>query len=160
MPLQIVEADPQGREALALLRLAAAEVQSLYAPQSPDAPMAAPGNPPTSPRGVYLLARLDGEPVGMGAHQPLDDSRSEVRRIFTLVSARRAGVARAILAALEDHARRQGFTALWLETGCRQLPAIALYSALGYARIPPFGPHVDDPTSVCFAKRLVEAAPI
>lgn len=156
-PIEVVEADPQGADALAMLREAAIEARALY-PEfwGPGAPE--PGNPPTPPRGAYFIARRGGEPVAMGAHRPLDDTRSELRRLYTRPAARRSGAARAILAAVERHARQQGFAELLLETGWRQHAAIALYGALGWRRIPPFGAFVDDPTSVCFAKRLDGAA--
>ncbi len=41
-----------------------------------------------------------------------------------------------------------------LETGNRQLPAMALYRAHGYREIEPFGLYQSDPLSVCFEKRL------
>ncbi len=40
-----------------------------------------------------------------------------------------------------------------LETGFRQLEAIALYERLGYKRCGPLGAYVDDPKSVFMAKR-------
>jgi hypothetical protein len=46
------------------------------------------------------------------------------------------------------------YSTLRLETGYRQLPAIALYLRRGYRRIDPFGPYADDPTSVCFEKHV------
>jgi GNAT superfamily N-acetyltransferase len=69
--------------------------------------------------------------------------------------ARRDGVARALLERLEQAARMLGYRQLVLETGVRQVPAIALYSRCGWRRIAPFGPYVGDPTSVCFGKALV-----
>jgi len=109
---------------------------------------------PTPPRGAYFVALLEGKPVAMGAHRPLDAFSSEVRRMYTLVSARRTGAARAILGAVEQHARQQGFVELKLETGYKQLPAMLLYESAGFRRIEPFGVYQHDPTSVCFAKAL------
>ncbi len=151
--LQIAEVDPCGDEALGLLRLAAAEARQLYPElQQPGAPE--PGNTPTPPRGVYLIARLDGRTLAMGAHRPLDADCSELRRLYVHESARRLGLARRLLVALEAHARQVGFRTLRLETGFRQLPAMRLYEACGYRRIPPFGPYVGDPSSVCYEKQL------
>ena len=151
--LQVVKVDPQGDDALALLREAAIEARILYAElHGPDDPW--PTNAATPPRGIYLIAYLDGQPVGMGAHRPLDHHATEIRRMFTRVQARRAGVARAILRALQVHAIEEGFTELKLETGFKQRPAIALYESFGFVRTPSFGPYVHDPTSVCFAKRI------
>ena len=153
MKFDIRESDPLGPDALRLLREAAIEGKRLYPDlHRPDDPW--PTNRPTPPRGAYFIAYEQDIPVAMGAHHPMDGRCSEVRRMFTSASARRQGVGRAILAAVEQHARRQGFSELRLETGHRQGPAIALYEAVGYRRIEPYGEYRDDPTSVCFAKSL------
>jgi GNAT superfamily N-acetyltransferase len=151
MSLDIHTADPQGADALALLAAAAREVRALYAPEPDTAP---PGNAPTPPRGVYLLAWIDGVAVGSGALRPLDATTAELRRLYVAPGARRAGVARAMLAELEQRARGFGYATLQLETGNRQHAALALYAACGWRRIAPFGPYCDDPTSVCFEKPL------
>jgi GNAT superfamily N-acetyltransferase len=153
MKLDIREADPLGPDALLLLREAAVEARWLYPEQHrPSDPW--PTNRPTPTRGAYFIAYAQSGAVAMGAHYPMDGRCSEVRRMFTSASARRQGVGRAILAAVEQHARRQGFSELRLETGNRQGPAIALYEAAGYRRIEPYGAYRDDPTSVCFAKPI------
>jgi putative acetyltransferase len=72
--------------------------------------------------------------------------------MFVTLAARRCGLARVILAELEQRAHNLGYTVLRLETGNRQLPAMALYESFGFKRIPPFGEYVNDPTSVCFEK--------
>jgi len=72
---------------------------------------------------------------------------------------RRSGAARAILEELEARAVRFGYSVLRLETGNRQLPAMALYESCGFKRIPPFGEHADDPTSVCYEKVIVAGGP-
>ncbi len=150
---QILEADPLCSDALALLRQAAAEAQALYpALHDPAAP--APTNQPNPPRGVYLIAWQSGEAVGMAAHRPIDADTTELRRMFVSRPARRRGVAAALLAHVEAHARRAGFSHLVLETGIRQAPAMALYAAHGFSRIAPFGDHGNDPTGVCYSKRI------
>jgi len=75
--------------------------------------------------------------------------------MFVRREARRAGVARAIMHALEKIAREHGFSEIWLETGLRQAGAIRLYESLGYRRIAGFGDYKDDPLSVCYGKRLI-----
>ena len=157
MKLDIREADPQGPEALQLLREAAIEARRLYPElHRPGDPW--PTNRPMPPRGAYFIAYAQGMPVAMGAHHPMDGRCSEVRCMFTSASARRQGAGRAILAAVEQHAAGQGFSELRLETGHRQGPAIALYETTGYRRIEPYGAYRDDPTSVCFAKPISTSA--
>jgi putative acetyltransferase len=149
----IAPADPLGAEALALLAEAVAEARTRY-PEEFDPSAPPPTNAPVPSRGAFLLVQRGGAPIACGALRPLDAQRAEVRRMFVTASARRAGVARRLLAELEAQARRLGFQVLRLETGNRQPEAIALYEAAGYHRIPAFGAYVDDPYSVCFEKSL------
>lgn len=152
-PLSIVEADPQGKDAMNLLYEAASEARGLY-PElfATDAPW--PVNRPTPERGVYLLAYAYGRPVACGALRPIDETTVEVRRMFVTAAARRKGYARMILRELEIRAAGFGYTAMRLETGNRQLSAMALYETFGFRRIAAFGDYVNDPISVCFEKKL------
>jgi GNAT superfamily N-acetyltransferase len=154
--MRIEAVDPRHPDALALLEQAAREARALY-PElfEPGAPW--PTNPPPQPRSVYLVAYGDGMPLGCGALRPIDETTAEVRRMYVAQEARRAGVAKAVLAELERHALALGYSQLKLETGFRQRPAMALYEACGFRRIEAFGPYADDPASVCFAKPLTSS---
>lgn len=156
--LVIEQVDPQGAAALGLLRQAAIEARELY-PELHEANAAWPGNRPTPDRGVYLVGFLDGSPVACGALRPIDAQATEIRRMFVAAGSRRQGFAKAILSTLEEYAGTFGFSVLRLETGNRQHAAIALYESYGFRRIAPFGEHANDPTSVCFEKKVVGSAP-
>lgn len=150
----VIEAvDPRDPKALALLGEAAREAREQY-PElfGPGAP--APTNPPPRAREVYLIASRAGQALGCGALRQRDAFTGEVLRMFVTHSARRDGIARALLARLEDDARRHGYRDLVLETGVRQLPAIALYRGCGWRRIPAYPPYVGDPMSLCMGKSL------
>jgi putative acetyltransferase len=150
----VIEAvDPQGPEAVSLLSEAALEARALYPERNaPGAPM--PTNPPLQERAEYFVAFLAGTPVGCGALRPLNRETAEVRRMYVLQAYRRSGVARALLAHLQRTAPALHYTVLRLETGNRQLSAMALYESSGFQRIAPFGEYANDPTSVCYEKRL------
>ena len=79
--------------------------------------------------------------------------------MFVSRAARRQGAARAILRELEARATQFGYAVLRLETGDRQLPAMALYENCGFRRIAPFGEYENDPTSVCYEKAIGAAQP-
>ena len=152
----IESSDPLHPYALRLLAEAAVEARALY-PElfSADAP--APTNLPLAEREIYLLAWQDGQAVGCGALRERDAFTGELRRMFVTCVARRDGVARALLADLEQQARLLGYQRLVLETGARQAAAIALYRACGWRRITAYGPYVGDPMSVCLGKTLARA---
>lgn len=105
-----------------------------------------------------VVARLDGRPVGHAAlrtaGQGYPAGSGELKKVFVGDEARGAGVARALLAAIEDDARAAGLTSVVLQTGIRQAPAITLYVSTGYRAIEPFGPYVGDLHSLVFAKAL------
>jgi GNAT superfamily N-acetyltransferase len=105
-------------------------------------------------RGAFLVAYVDGAPLGCGAVRRLDQATAELKRMFVAPGIRGQGVGRALLRALEDEARGLGARRLVLETGIRQRAALALYRKTGFAVIPAFGEYVDSPTSVCMGKDL------
>lgn len=106
------------------------------------------------PGGAFVVAWLEGRPVGCGALRPLERGVGEVKRMFVEKDARRQGVARKILQRLEIIAAQSGYRALRLETGILQPEAIGLYESAGYRRVRCYGRYVDNPLSVCFEKQL------
>jgi len=108
----------------------------------------------TGASGIFLVARLDGEPVGCGALRRLEEGAGELKRMFVATEARRLGVGRGILIELERHARALGLRRLVLETGDRQHEATAMYERAGYGRIPCFGEYEHSAASVCMEKSL------
>lgn len=145
--------DPLGAQALALLAEAVEEARLRY-PEFFVEGAPAPTNAPLVPGASFVLASLGEAVVGCGALRPIDAGTAEIKRMFVQRSARRQGVARAIVMQLLADARQFGYRRVRLETGNRQPEAIALYAACGFERIAPFGPYVGDPTSVCFERVL------
>ena len=81
-------------------------------------------------------------------------SYGEVKRLFVPAAGRGQGVARALMAALEAHARTAGLPIMRLETGPVLTAAIRLYDSLGYQRRGPFGDYADHPASLFMEKAL------
>ena len=106
-----------------------------------------------APEVTLFVAREGGVAVGCGAFQLHGDGSAEVKSMFVAPDARGRGVGRAILEAIEA-AMRGRVSALRLETGVKQLPAIRLYEAAGFLRRGPFGSYRDDPLSVFMEKPL------
>ena len=151
--MEIRDVDPQGADAMALLREASSEARALY-PELFDGSDAPATNDPLPQRGAYVVAHVDGRALACGALRPRDDTTAELRRMYVLRAHRREGLASAVLAHLIGEARRLGYSRLVLETGYRQLAAMRLYEAHGFHRILPFGEYVGDPTSVCYERKL------
>jgi GNAT superfamily N-acetyltransferase len=107
------------------------------------------------PRAAFVVARLDGHPVGSGALRPFDEHTGEVKRMYTRAGYRRKGVAQAILAELERLALAFGYTNVKLQTGPRQPEAAALYERVGYYRIPRFSGTMEG--VLAYQKDLLEA---
>jgi ribosomal protein S18 acetylase RimI-like enzyme len=83
-----------------------------------------------------LLARLDGEIVGTVqidlSTPPNQPHRAEVKKLLVHPEARRHGIARALMAAVDEQARAAHRNLLTLDTVTGG-PAEALYRSLGYA---------------------------
>jgi len=138
-----------------------ARVQEEYVERygSPDETPLDPGmfDPP---EGLFLVAYLDGVPVGTGAWRrtpvlALGGSLgAEIKRMYVVPEHRGTGLARRILAELENTAVAAGHDLIVLETGLMQPEAIALYESSGYLPIAGFGHYADSELNRCFAKRV------
>ncbi len=106
------------------------------------------------PKSAFLVARRDGNAVGCGALVPMDEYSVEVKRMFVAKEERGLGIATMILEELERLAREFDYDAMRLETGVKQPESIALYGKAGFYRIPNFPPFENDPSAVCFEKKI------
>ena len=107
------------------------------------------------PRGAFLVATADGEPVACGALRPLAPDAPGVgylKRMWVADAVRGLGFGRRMLGALEDEARRLGFTTLRLETNRALAEAIALYRSAGYAEVARFN---DEPYAHHFFEKAL-----
>jgi GNAT superfamily N-acetyltransferase len=86
--------------------------------------VAAPSAEFSPPHGAFLVARIDGDPVGCGA----------VRR-WADPAARGQGVGQRLLTALEETAGAMGCHVVRLDTSAHLSEAIALYRRSGYHSI-------------------------
>ena len=87
---------------------------------------------------VIFLAELDGTPAGFTQLYPMFSSVRTARTwilndLYVDASARRTGVARALLDAAAQFARAQGAAGISLETTRDNAPARALYRSAGWS---------------------------
>jgi GNAT superfamily N-acetyltransferase len=105
------------------------------------------------PHGGFFVAvgedRLLGC-AGWRAHGP----DAELKRMFVTAAARGRGVARRLLAAVEESARADGRARVILEAGHKQPEAITLYESSGYERIEDFGFYKGYQGVVSYARKL------
>ncbi|WP_091312534.1 GNAT family N-acetyltransferase [Micromonospora chersina] len=141
-------------ESQALIRAALADLGARYGGSGDETPVDAAEFEP--PAGTFLVAYLDGQPVGCGGWRSHGDDgeTAELKRMYTAPAARGRGVARAVLAAVEHSARDQGRKRMILECGDKQPEAIAMYTSAGYERIPNFGFYQDAPGCLSYGRPL------
>ena len=101
-----------------------------------------------------VVAYEEDKPIGCGAIKEYEPSVMEVKRMYTLPTHRGKGVASQILTELEKWAAELKYKTCILETGKKQLEAIALYKKNGYYIIPNYGQYAEVENSVCFEKRI------
>jgi GNAT superfamily N-acetyltransferase len=114
------------------------EVSEMYGRiDVPGAPSATPADF-APPGGAFVVLFEDGVPVAGGGVKRLDERACEIKRMYVVPEARGRGVARVLLAALEDEARRLGYAIARLDTGRHQPRAQRMYERAGYAPIANF----------------------
>jgi GNAT superfamily N-acetyltransferase len=108
----------------------------------------------TPPVGDFLVVYRDGRPVACGGIRRTEPSVVELKRMYVVADQRRGGMARRLLAALEQTAADLGYSTIRLETGTAQPEAMALYASSGYQPISNFGYYAGEPLSRGFEKVL------
>lgn len=90
------------------------------------------------PGGSIKLARIDDAPVGCGMARTFAPGTAEIKRLFVRPEARGSGAGRALMSALIDTCRANGFRRILLDTGRALETATRLYLALGFRRRGPY----------------------
>lgn len=107
------------------------------------------------PNGDFIVAfDAEGTPLGCGGWRAHEGADAEMKRVYVRESARRRGLAKLIVAAIEASAAEAVRERVVLETGPRQPEAIAMYRALGYRPVAPFGYYADTDGSLHLGKEL------
>ncbi|GGL10896.1 GNAT family N-acetyltransferase [Mangrovihabitans endophyticus] len=130
---------------------ALADLSQRYGGSGDDTPVTMSDFDP--PDGAFFVAVRDGTLVGSGGWRR-HGSDAELKRMFTTPAARGLGVARRMLATIEESARVAGCGRMILETGYLQPEAIALYESAGYRRIADFGHYAGEDGVRSYARDL------
>ena len=94
------------------------------------------------PRGVLLLASIEGAVAGCCALRPLDaadyPNAAEMKRLYVRKAFRGFGLGRQLAEMTLDAARQSGYASVLLDTLSDMEAARALYDELGFEEIPPY----------------------
>ena len=137
--------------ARALLTAMEQEMLDLYEmPRMPTRASTADLEP--SNGGAYVVGWEDGQAVAGGALKRLEPGVAEIKRMYVLPGARGRGLARRLLAAIEDTARELGYERVQLDTGASQPHARALYESAGYRDRPDYN---DNPFAAYWGEKVL-----
>jgi GNAT superfamily N-acetyltransferase len=114
------------------------------------------GQPPPAdlepPNGALLLARIDGEPIGLAGVRHLDTDVAEVKSMYLVPEHRGRGLGRTLLREVEQIAADRGCTRTRLDTNDYLEDALRLYRAAGYREVPDY--NGNEKANLWFERRL------
>jgi putative acetyltransferase len=103
----------------------------------------------------FFIAEVGGKALGCGAIMLVGEAYAEVKRVYVAPAARGLGLAKLLLARLEEETLSHGLRLLRLETGRYQPEALGLFASMGFRLCGPFGDYPsDDPNSIFMEKAL------
>ena len=109
--------------------------------------------------GALWLAQLGAEVVGCVVMRPLPNlgpDACEVKRLYVRTSQRGAGIAAALMDALEAFVRQRGYRFVYLDTFDALAAAVRFYERRGYERIARYN---DNPQATIFMRRSLPGPP-
>lgn len=90
------------------------------------------------PRGLLLLAEVEGQTAGCVALRPLDTLSCEMKRLYVRPACRGRGLGRLLCEALVSEAQDLGYSSMKLDTLPQMTEAIELYRSLGFLPAEPY----------------------
>jgi DNA-binding MarR family transcriptional regulator len=136
--VHLAEVDPDSRDAQYCLARYFEELSARFeAGFDPERSISAAAGELTPPQGYFVLATLNGEPVGCGALK-CHAAHGEIKRMWVAPAARGLGLGKRILLRLEELARQRQLPLLRLETNKALTEAQSLYRSSGFREVAPF----------------------
>ena len=119
-----------------------------------DAELAGLPAPYSPPGGCLLLAKQGGAAIGIVGLKPLLPGIAEIKRLYVVPETRRTGLGRTLAERALAEAKAKGYERVRLDTHRPSMgAAMALYRALDFVEITPYGPNPDGQFAF-FEKRL------
>jgi len=140
MPVEFRRCDPAVPPASDLIAAILAEYDVVAGRRLTDGPSAT-ADDFSPPGGAYLVGFAeDGQAACGGGVKALGDGTAEIKRFYVAPAFRGQGLARALLQALEEEARRLGHTTVRLDA---TTPTWPMYVAAGYREVADYNdnPH-------------------
>ncbi|MFJ8439822.1 GNAT family N-acetyltransferase [Kitasatospora griseola] len=109
------------------------------------------------PRGLFLVARLRGEPIGCAGLKLPPGAPAEIKRMWVAPRSRGLGLGRRFLTELETRAARQGCEVLRLDTNKALTAAIGLYHSSGFQEVAAFN---DEPYAHHWFEKRISTPPL
>ncbi|MFZ6031200.1 MAG: GNAT family N-acetyltransferase [Chloroflexota bacterium] len=149
MDLVICECSPYDKQAQPLL---SALSDTLFQITGNDGRASFSDDDVQTARAVFLVATIDGEPVGCGGLRSISGDVCEIKRMYAKYPGR--GIGREILHRLEGYARVYGYKQIWLETRLVNENAVRFYLQQGYRVRENYGKYAGRSEAICFEKTL------
>ncbi|MEV0400019.1 GNAT family N-acetyltransferase [Actinoallomurus sp. NPDC050550] len=110
----------------------------------------------TPPQGLFVVGYLTGRAATAGGYRMYDsETRTvEIKKMYTLPEFRGRGLGRLVLTELERRAVASGARRSILETGIRNIGALALYATMGYLPTSRYMENRDPAINRAFIKEL------
>ncbi|MFE6634057.1 GNAT family N-acetyltransferase [Streptomyces tendae] len=137
----VVPVDARTADARACLDAYAAELDARFPEGFDPADLVGPGEV-SGDAGAFLVAYEEGRPVGCGALRRTEPGIGEIKHVWVHADARRLGLARRLLDALEAEAAARGLAVVRLDTHPALTEARTMYERAGYTEIPAYSDHV------------------
>ncbi len=141
-----------GADASELVAEFTVEIAGRYPGWKPTSGPSAEPHEFVPPAGRFVVAYVDGRAIACGGYKRIGPDAAEIKRVYVRPDARTTGVARSLLAHLEDAARADGFAVVRLDTGANQPEALSLFRSLGYVEIDDYNDNAY--AAYWFEKRL------
>ncbi|MFD5241498.1 GNAT family N-acetyltransferase [Streptomyces tendae] len=137
----VVPVDALTADARACLDAYAADLDARFPEGFDPADLVGPGEV-SGDAGAFLVAYEEGRPVGCGALRRTEPGVGEIKHVWVHADARRLGLARRLLDALEAEAAARGLAVVRLDTHPALIEARTMYERAGYTEIPAYSDHV------------------
>ncbi|MFE6104434.1 GNAT family N-acetyltransferase [Streptomyces laurentii] len=149
--------DPDHPDAQYCLRSYFAEIQERFeAGFDPARSLLPDAGELRPPRGLFLIARLHGEPVGCAGLKLPPGAPAEIKRMWVAPRTRGLGLGRRFLTELETRAAQQGRDVLRLDTNKALAAAIGLYHSSGFQEVAAFN---DEPYAHHWFEKRISTPP-